>query len=150
MPLPNFNSEGDMPVGVHAATMEEIVARLGTGTAPRQNVTARLQRIYHLARATGKLERFVIFGSYVTDKPDPNDVDVILIVILIMRDDFKWNECDDTTRTLFEHKQATEEFGASIFWMRPSPLILEGVDEFIAHWQIKRDQTRRGIVEVQE
>jgi hypothetical protein len=27
-------------------------------------------------------------------------------------------------------------------------LILETLEEFIAHWQITRDQTRRGIVEV--
>ena len=28
--------------------------------------------------------------------------------------------------------------------------ILESVDEFVAHWQLKRDLTRRGIVEIVE
>jgi len=28
-------------------------------------------------------------------------------------------------------------------------LILETLDEFISHWQLKRDGTRHGIVEVQ-
>jgi hypothetical protein len=49
---------------------------------------------------------------------------------------------------LFDHISAAEEFGASIFWMRPSMLILETLDDFINHWQIKRDRTRRGIIEV--
>jgi hypothetical protein len=54
------------------------------------------------------------------------------------------------TRKVFEHVEAEEEFGASIFWIRPSLLLLETLDEFLSHWQIKRDQTRRGIVEVIE
>ena len=36
----------------------------------------------------------------------------------------------------------------SVFWVRPSLLFLETLEEFIAGWQVKRDQTRRGIVEV--
>jgi hypothetical protein len=44
--------------------------------------------------------------------------------------------------------QAAEEFGASIFWIRLSMLILESLEEFIEHWQIKRDRTRRSVVEV--
>src|SRR5262245_15785771 len=84
MPLPEFNSLGDLPEGVHRATIDDALARFGQGSLQRQLVTARLNRVYELAQKTGKLERFVIFGSYVTAKPDPNDVDNILV----MRDDF--------------------------------------------------------------
>ena len=70
-----------------------MIARFGHGTPQRQLLTTRLLRIYDLARGTGKLERFVIFGSYVTAKPNPNDVDIILI----MRDDFREPECDEET-----------------------------------------------------
>jgi len=68
--------------------------------------------------------------------------------VLVLADDFNLQACDEETRLLFEHTRATEEFGASIFWIRPSMLLLEPLEEFIAHWQIKRDRTRRGIVEV--
>ena len=107
-------------------------------------VTARLLRIYHLANATEKLDRVIIFGSYITTKPDPNDIDVVFV----MCDDFEIHTCDEATRRLFDHLQATEAFGASVFWLRPSLLFLETLEEFIAGWQIKRDLTRRGIVEV--
>ena len=144
MPLPEFDSVGDLPEGIHQATIDEIRARFGHGTPQRQAVTARLLRIYHLVEATRKLDRVIIFGSYITTKPDPNDVDVVLI----MHDDFEIHTCDEVTRRLFNHTQAAEEFGASIFWLRPSMLFLETLEEFIEHWQIKRDLTRRGIVEV--
>ena len=65
-----------------------------------------------------------------------------------MRDDFRSHECEGITAKLFNHLQATGEFEASVFWIRPSLLLLETIDEFIQHWQIKRDETRRGIVEV--
>ena len=144
MPLPQLNSAGELPAGVHQATMDEVLAQFGSGIAQRQAVTARLRRIYQLAHATRKLERLILFGSYITAKPDPNDVDIILV----MRDDFDVQVCDAESRQLFDHPRAAEAFGASVFWIRPALLVLETLEEFIAHWQITRDQTRRGIVEV--
>ncbi len=144
MPLPQLNRAGELPEGVHQATIDEVVAQFGSGTPHRRAVTVRLQRINALARATGKLERLILFGSYITAKPDPNDVDIILV----MRDDFDVQTCDEESQPLFDHLRAEETFGASVFWIRPALLVLETLEEFIAHWQITRDQTRRGIVEV--
>ena len=144
MPLPELDHYGDLPVGVHQASLDEVIARFGHGTPQRQLVTTRLLRIYDLARGTGKLERFVIFGSYVTAKPNPNDVDIILI----MRDDFREPECDEETALVFHHLRSHVELGASVFWTAPCGVLLETVDRFIEHWQIKRDHSRHGIVEV--
>jgi hypothetical protein len=144
MSLPEFNEQGDLPVGVHHATLDEVLTLFGHGTPQRQVVTAQLVRIYELARATGKLLRFVIFGSYVTVKPAPNDIDIILV----MRDDFEVAECDAQTQPLFDHLRAQQIFGASVFSVRPSTVLLATIDEFISYWQIKRDQTQRGIIEV--
>lgn len=144
MALPEFDSRGDLPEGVHQATLAEVLARFGHSTPQRQLVTTRLVRIHELARATGKLLRFVIFGSYVTAKAAPNDVDIILV----MTDDFEVAECDEQTQPLFDHVRAQQVFGASVFSVRPSTVLLVSVDEFISYWQIKRDQSRHGIVEV--
>jgi len=144
MPLPPFDSRGDLPEGVHRASLEEVLARFGQGTRQRELVTARLMRVYDLARDTGKLLRFVIFGSYVTAKPEPNDVDIVLI----MTDDFEVAECDEHTQPLFDHIRAQQAFRASVFSVRPSTVLLETVDEFIAYWQVKRDKSKHGIVEV--
>jgi len=144
MPLPEFDGRGDLPEGVHPAMLAEVLSRFGDAAPQRQLVTARLIHIYDLVRATGKLLRFVIFGSYVTDKPAPNDVDILLV----MADDFEVSECDEQTQPLFDHLRAQQIFGASVFSVRPSTALLVTVDEFIAHWQIKRDHSRRGIIEV--
>ncbi len=97
-----------------------------------------------LAQRTEKLERFIIYGSYVTAKPAPNDVDIILI----MRDDFRMAECDEETAIVFHHLQTHDELGASVFWASPSGILLGTVDQFISGWQIKRDNGLREIVEV--
>ena len=124
--------------------MDEVLVRFSGGTPQRQAVTARVLQICELANATGKMDRLVLFGSYITAKPDPNDIDILLV----MRDEFDIEACDEPTRGLFDHAHAAETFGASIFWIRPALLLLETLEEFITHWQIKRDRTRRGIVEL--
>jgi hypothetical protein len=144
MPLPPLSPEGELPEGVHRASLEEVLQRFGHGTVQRQAVSARLRRVYELALQTGKLERFVIFGSYVTAKPEPNDVDIILV----MRDDFTGREYDPDIFPVFDHLRAQIDLGASLFVIRPSFIFNESVDEFLAHWQVKRDSGQRGIVEV--
>ncbi|HXG68662.1 MAG TPA: hypothetical protein VNO70_26435 [Blastocatellia bacterium] len=60
MALPPFDNHGDLPEGVYRASLDEVLARFGQGTPQRQLVTARLLRVYELARKTGKLARFII------------------------------------------------------------------------------------------
>ena len=145
MSLPNLNHQGELPEGIHKTTIDEVVSQFGSGTSQREVVTARLQRIYQLAKGTGYLQRFLIFGSYITAKPEPNDIDVVLV----FDDDFNMAVCSEEVKKLLSHQLAATEFGASIFWIRPSLLFLQTLDEFIEGWQVKRDGTLRGIVEVE-
>ncbi|MEX2176562.1 MAG: nucleotidyltransferase domain-containing protein [Pirellulaceae bacterium] len=96
MSLPDLDADGDLPVGVHRATLQEVLSRFGVGTPQRVQVAGRLTRIVELASRTGSLEQVVLFGSFVTDKPEPRDVDIILI----MRDDFDLTRCPADTPTL--------------------------------------------------
>jgi len=118
--------------------------RFGSGTAQRQVVTDRLRRIYRLAVATRYLDRLLVFGSYVSDVNEPNDVDVILVV----RNDFRAEDCPTESLVLFDHARANAELGASIFWVRPDMLLGEPLEQFLAFWQTKRDGRHRGVVEV--
>jgi len=145
MPLPDFNELGDLPEGIHPAFLAEVIARFGSGTPQRLTVTDRLQRIYQLAVASGHLDRLIVFGSYVSDVNEPNDVDVILV----MRNDFRSEECSAESSVLFDHARASDDLGASIFWVRSDMLLGEPLEQFLAFWQIKRDGRRRGIVEIQ-
>lgn len=144
MSLPEFNEFGDLPEGVHTASLTELVGRFGTGSIESEAVTARLHRIYELAMSTGALDRLIVFGSSVSNKLAPNNVDVILM----MWGDFHPNISSPEALVLFDHRRATSELGASVFWIRPGMLLGESLNEFISHWQVKRDGSKRGIVEV--
>ena len=85
-----------------------------------------------------------MFGSFVTAKPEPGDIDIILV----MRAGFQSEQATEEARLLFDHEKADQSFGASVFWIRPDLLILESVDEFLDYWQTRRDGGRRGIIEV--
>ena len=65
-----------------------------------------------------------------------------------MDDNFHPHAAAVEIRGLFDHAVAQARYGASIFWIQPSIVLLETVDSFINHWQVKRDGTRRGIVEI--
>jgi hypothetical protein len=113
MPWPAFNELGDLPIGVYRATLAEILTHFGHGTAQRVTITARLERIYALARCTGSVQRFIIFGSYITAEPNPRDVDIFLV----MRGSFQPRDTSPEAQLLFEHGTAPNELGASIFWV---------------------------------
>jgi hypothetical protein len=145
MPLPEFNEFGDLPEGSHRTSLDELVARFGSGSAQRQAVTDRLRRVYWLALATGYLDRLLVFGSYVSDGSEPNDADVILV----MHNDFRSENCPAQSSVLFDHARANDELGVSVFWIRPDMLLGEPLEQFLTFWQTKRDGRRRGVVEIQ-
>jgi hypothetical protein len=65
-----------------------------------------------------------------------------------MRGDFATDSCPTDSPVLFDHARADAELGASVFWLRPEMLLGEPLDQFLAHWEWKRDGSRRGIVEI--
>ena len=144
MPLPSFNDKGDLPPGIYRSTLPETLNRFGTGSLQRRLIATRLEKIYRLALSTGHLFRFVVFGSFITAKEEPNDVDVFML----MEDSFYLYEYTGEVRLLFsDHAGAQARFGASVFWMRRLAA-LYGEEKAIEDWQFKRDGGQRGIVEI--
>lgn len=143
MALPALAESGELPPGVHRATLREVLERFGGATSRRKVIALRLERIYRLASATGHLGRCVVFGSFVTGQPEPNDVDVFLL----MADTFDMSRLTGEARLLFDHAAAQAHFGGSVFWLRRLAA-LGGEEQTIEYWQVKRDGHQRGIVEI--
>jgi predicted nucleotidyltransferase len=141
--LPTFNDDGDLPPGVYQESLAAVLGRFGLGSQQRRAVASRLERIYRLAASTGQLARFVVFGSFVTAKAEPNDVDVVML----MENEFDLANVVTESRSLFEHLDAGVRFGASIFWSRRGGA-LGGEQAMIEHWQVRRDGGKRGIIEI--
>src|SRR6266566_950127 len=143
MALPPLTEEGELPLGVHRASLREVRERFGVGSAKRKALALRLERIYTIARATGHLARFVVFGSFVTSKLEPQDVDVFLV----MADTFDASHLRGDARLLFDHDAAQAHFGASVFWVRHLAA-WQNDQAAVEFWQVKRGGGRRGIVEI--
>jgi hypothetical protein len=76
--IPDFNDDGYLPPGVHPATLDEVVARFGQGSELRTVQAESLGWLVDLARRAGAT-RLIVNGSFVTDLPEPNDVDCVLL-----------------------------------------------------------------------
>ena len=141
--LPPLTADGVLPLGVHLAPVTEIITRFGGHNAVRRDMAQRLQRILALAHGTGQLRRAFVWGSFVTAKPEPADIDLMFI----MSADFRSEQCPPSVRQVFDGEAAERVLGATILWTRedvPSSLL----DAFLEQWQIDRGGRRRGIVEV--
>jgi len=140
---PEFNDSGDLPMGIHTASLEEVLNHFGNGSPQREAVAQRLKRIHKLAHQTGKVVRFIVYGSFVTTKMSPNDIDIFLI----MDDSFEVQKVEGEASIIFNHMQAHNYEGGSIFWVRRIGAF-GGEENAVNFWQTKRNGKNRGIVEV--
>jgi hypothetical protein len=142
--LPPFNAQGDLPPGVHQATLREIIERFGQEPLKRVHVTESLQRVIALAQETGQLERVFIWGSDVTAKLEPRDIDVFLLMAL----HFESDTYTGAIRLVFDSEAAERELGATVLWMTGSAGAQTTFAFLLEQFQIRRDGARRGLVEV--
>jgi predicted nucleotidyltransferase len=82
MAIPALNEDGLLPEGIHDCTPEEAKARFGNfqGSDRRPQLWVRLEEFLAEVMACGMVEAVVLNGSFVTGKPEPNDIDLILVV----------------------------------------------------------------------
>ena len=142
-PLPDFTADGDLPPGVYPVTLAAALDRFGRGSAQRRTVAGRLDRVYGLAASTGHLARFAVFGSFVTAKEDPRDLDVVLV----KADEFDVAGVGGDAAAVFRHDEADARLGASVFWATRAGAF-GGEHAFVEYWQARRGGGRRGILEI--
>jgi hypothetical protein len=79
MPLPPFEPSGDLPEGLHQADVTEFFARFGSGTPQRECVAVRLRQAFTLVRPLEIIAWVIVWGSFVTAKPDPADANILWV-----------------------------------------------------------------------
>jgi hypothetical protein len=89
------------------------------------------------------LARFFLWGSFVTAKTGPNDLDVLLV----MADNFELDRLPASLRDPFDHTRARLRFNADVFWTKAG-IGSEMLGLWLDTYQTGRDFQRRGIVEV--
>ena len=141
--LPEFNQDGNLPEGIHLATEGEVFTRFATPSARRQWLGEQLRSLLALAKSTGQLARMFLWGSFVTSKEVPNDLDVLLV----MDTGFVVEAVPAQAQVVFDHVQARLRFHADVFWTKAS-LDPQVLPLWLDTYQTGKDFTRRGIVEV--
>ena len=71
--LPSFDVNGNLPPGIHKATLSEIRAKLAWNTKRQELVEGLAHAIRNLAEAGVK--QVWIGGSFASEKEEPNDID---------------------------------------------------------------------------
>jgi len=79
LPIPPLDEHGFLPAGLHLASLEQIEAQFGVITEVRRDLYRRLAEYVDLARHVGA-HRIFIGGSFVSSKPEPGDVDIVIWV----------------------------------------------------------------------
>lgn len=97
-----------------------------------------------LTAKTGKLLRVFVWGSFVTTKPAPRDVDLLLI----MDEDFEVDRIPPAAQEVFDCTRAKLRFESDVFWARAS-IGEEVLQTWLETYQISRTLQKRGIVELE-
>ena len=141
MPIPDFRDDGYLPMGIYLATEAEVAERFGRGSFQRAKLMDRLSVWLGQARAV-KAVRFLVDGSFVASKPDPNDVDCAVWVPKDFDLQYQWGKIE-----------AVRLYQADAFGQPEEIYLLSTADEW-SNWtwyfgQIRDDPVRRkGIIEV--
>ena len=141
MPIPEFRPDGYLPQGVHLAAESEVAERFGQANLRRQALMTRVADWLRLARAV-QAKRFLVDGSFVTAKTEPEDVDCVCWLPLDFEDQLGGGS--EPAARLYQMlitRQPEELFG--VF----SKQRWEGWIEFFTQTR-EPDGRRKGVVEV--
>ena len=140
--IPAFRSDGYLPEGLHSANEAEVTFRFGSTTPRRRRLILRLRRWVFLAREIG-VRRFLLDGSFVTAKSEPDDIDAVVLLPIDFHSRIERND------------DAALELEQMLLTRRPEELFAAEDDSDWAEWieffgrTREFDGRRKGLVEIQ-
>ena len=144
MSLPDFDKDGYLPPGIHSASLAEVVKRFGTDSEARSKQAELLRQVVEAARAYTTIKRVLVWGSFVTAKYEPADLDFSIIVSIT-----HWQtKINDEHRRFFVPHEARLRYGVDRGYLvipdYPLDVYIEFMD-FLCHTRARRE---RGIAEI--
>ncbi|CAA9396665.1 MAG: hypothetical protein AVDCRST_MAG64-1460 [uncultured Phycisphaerae bacterium] len=139
--IPAFRPDGYLPDGLHVGSEADVTFRFGSTGQRRRRLAIRVRRWTDLARQVGAL-RFLIDGSFVTDKREPDDVDAVVLLPA------------DFQRQIERGTEAALELEQMLLTRRPEEIFAaedeRDWDEWVEFFGRTReaDGRRKGLVEV--
>ena len=124
-------------------TLEEIRQRYGESTPRRQFLCIRLQTVVRLLVETGQLRHLYIFGSFVTAKPTPGDLDCFAV----MASGFTTEHLTPPHLEVFQHDVCRLLYQIDIFWVIEA-VAREHREAMLNVFSRDREGTPQPIIEV--
>lgn len=147
MPIPNLTVRGELPPGVHSATLQEIEAVFGSRNVRRKILMDGLSEALTLLKK-GDVSKVFIDGSFVSNKDDPSDVDGCWSSSGANEAKLDPRFWDFTDESDFQSKRQSlrQDFGIDFFIAE----IVEGGSgkPFPEFFQTNREGLAKGILEV--
>ncbi|MCP3959838.1 MAG: hypothetical protein GY719_18475 [bacterium] len=140
--IPDFRDDGCLPKGVHMATEAEVTFRFGASTPRRRRLVLRLRRWLELSRLTNS-RRFLVDGSFVTAKNEPNDIDAVVL----LAEDFEQQVARESDAALELEEMLLTRRPEEIFAAEDARDWTEWVSFFCRTRE--RDGRRKGVVEIE-
>jgi len=141
-----LDERGFLPEGVHEMTIDQVREHFGTfkSTDARPQLHERLQRLYDCAREVGFVKYLIVDGSYVTAKPDPNDIDIVIVVdpLVLDRQEYRPHEYD-----VISSRRIRSKYSFDAFVVAENSQALEGYMRLFS--RVKgSDSHNKGVVRV--
>lgn len=139
--IPEFRDDGYLPEGLDLATEAEVTFRFGSGSRRRRRLALRFRRWLELSRLTSA-QRFLVDGSFVTAKEEPNDVDAVVLL------------ADDYEHQVLTGVDAALQLEEMLLTRRPEEIFaaedIEDWNDWVEFFGRTReaDGRRKGLVEV--
>jgi hypothetical protein len=142
--IPEFTSNGWLPPGIYVASWSEFVERFAVFKRSNQRmaVIRSMEALYLEAKKSGIVKRFLVAGSLLSVKDEPNDFDCILVL-------------DEKILTYrlppFQYNLASRRMARRLFKGDVVP-VLEGsvaLQNYLDFFQMNREGQRIGLVEIQ-
>jgi hypothetical protein len=145
MPIPSLSKNGELPPGVHVASLAEVEQDFGSSNDRRKLLMKGLLQAVEVLKAGG-VSKIFIDGSFTTEKEDPNDIDGCWSNETADPEKLDKRFWDWNTTEEFEanREELKKEFGIDFFMAE----ITEGASKkpFPEFFQVNRDGDPKGIL----
>jgi hypothetical protein len=135
--IPPFHDNNNLPPGRHACSLQEIRTRFANGEK-RQRLFDQLCGLIERARDCG-FRQLVIFGSFVTAKAEPGDIDFFWVAQGGTDTSLLRQEC----RQLLDTMHIKNNFGFDAFWCPDEP---DAIERMTMLWSEDRNRQQRGLL----
>jgi len=146
MPIPDFNEDGLLPLGIYDCSLDEVESRFARfqTTDKRLQLFDKLLNYIKEVRAIKRVSSVIIDGSFVTGIDIPNDIDLVLI---LPPDHNFAEELKPVEYNVLSRKRVNKRYEFNVFLAQEHSLVYEQYVTFFQ--QVKHKPSKnKGVLRI--